>query len=243
MKRQRALLEELPALEFPEESLKDWDKASAARERQREREAITSRLTVTTRLTTPFEHVSGPFDEMAEEFDFRTYTGVDMLLGPEYASGDKIILSIQPRAALKEWRDPQVQLRVESGDPGWTKQAVAQLSDEVDLGRPRWGCLFTRWGRNFFNTVVCAAIFIPGVNLLQTTTSLPSAAILAIWGVAIFAISWVIVWFNFPLKQLLPPVEILPDGASPKGARALAFLFGVVVVPTILALIIPRLIG
>lgn len=218
----------------------DWQKAREAERRNEIRFDLTKKYDVQCQLITLDEAVTGPFEEIVGEFDYRTYQSLAVEFGQAYGSRDTVRLFIRPRRGV--WRGAAsgvgVTLFVQSSDTGWTKQVLAQVSDELDHGRPSWAWLYTYWGGMIYVWAVMAALALAANSLSVKLTSFSQLTIIWLAVATASAAGAFMISTAWPLMTILPPVEVHPDGATPRGARSVAFLIGVVVVPVMISLIL-----
>ena len=91
---------------------------------------------------------------MLEELDRRTVKSVKISTNfPGYE--EMVSLVFQKGDSYDNYG---VRLDIESTNPGWAKQCLAQLSDEVDKSVPKWSFFLSIKGRVFALVVVLAGI-------------------------------------------------------------------------------------
>lgn len=232
--RSDAELAQLPLLDPPDPDSKDWLKKREYEERAEKRAELERRYIVETRLTTGNQTIEGIFQDIAAEFDYRTFTKLELYLPIHYSVTDKMTVVYQPRRnALGSKPISGVSLWLESKSIGWEKQAMAQISEELDAGRPSWAWLTTWWGTSLSCFFVAASfgLLASAISAKSGHTSSGSLIGMITYGaVLLFAL-----FSGWPLGSLFPPVEIHREGVQPKSTRAIAFIFSVIVVPILIS--------
>jgi hypothetical protein len=131
-------------------------------------------------------------------------------------------------------------------------QAVAQITDEIDRGRPRWDWVYGRAGRALLTlsaiATVSLIIYIVAVHMgeLSISEAIRTRQYLLLGLTAAYALLLLLIiplvtMLGFGLaviQRILPPVEILAAGQSPSAIRAMGYVFGIIVVPSVLAIIL-----
>jgi hypothetical protein len=158
---------------------------------------------------------TGPIDPVLAQVDRRSVQSVDFEVRIQFAYIEK-----DERVKLTLSQAEGVTLAGTSSDPGWIRQVLAQMSEEVDKGAPRWGWIHSRPGRVAFWLVVglvAAVVFALSMapHTKAATWLLASTAAFAVAAPAA-SIAPVRLW-------LFPRFEITGDGVA-TGTRRLVFL-------------------
>jgi hypothetical protein len=208
----------------------------------------------TTIQTLNGDKVSGPFEEVIDELDPRTWVTISMrarggLIDEEYASSDKYLSEY---GSLNEYLYVEfrrtaydgnvVDLMVMSADAGMAASSLARLSELVELGKPRWAWLHRRWVPPLISVLswiilVCCAAAIgrdwyaalaPDSPL---SIAIPLAITLLLFGMVIP--SWRL------MRRLLPPAEIRYDHTQEsRGTKFIASLIALWVIPIVVTVVL-----
>jgi hypothetical protein len=101
------------------------------------------------------DSLSGTPDAVLPELDRRTVQSVK--IAAEFlttTSGGALTPDEDEILNVRFSRDDGVTLLVESRNPGWAKQCLAQLSDEIDKSVPKWSFFLSKFGR------FCSVVFV-----------------------------------------------------------------------------------
>lgn len=169
------------------------------------------------------DEIRGPVADVLGALDRRSVTSIEFTQKGEHTQHDE-------QFSLKFSRNPDynediVTLRITSGDQGWARQALAQLTEEVEKGVPRWA-----WWRSISGSLLSwcivllstALLIIAGsrsVGVVTTVGWLPTVIGSGLTGLL------VAFWSQTPRIRnwMLPPLEITSEVGS-TGARRLAGL-------------------
>lgn len=166
---------------------------------------------------------SGAADNLFEEIDRRTIQKV--IIRAEFPGTDE-------RMEIRFDKDRAfyggaVELEVSSVTPGWARQCLAQLSDEIEKSVPRWAWFWTQAGMTFSTLIV--GVILVGIPLIiedryiSNKSSLKVAVPLTIaCAFAIFA--WVPMYSGRVWRWLFPRFEVIGEGGSSTGGRRFAAL-------------------
>ena len=168
---------------------------------------------------------TGDLVEFVSAFDPRSYRDIVFqakFSGHGFPYGELLRLAMSPVAT-----GPGVTLEITSMDKGWANQAERQVSEEVGKGQPWWASLRSPRGRVASGVVVglLAAITVGSIVALTDL----SASIVGIIAVASgCSIGGSLVISDAKRPWLLLPVEVVSDGARPRGSNALLYIGGLV---------------
>lgn len=187
-------------------------------------------------LTLGNQTATGSFSALKQEIDPRTWTEIVLRAGQEW---DDEYLQIRLRRKPVAFSGYVVELRVRSPDAGATAAAIAQLSAEIELSKPRWSWLHNLKTAGF--VVVLTSILAVGLpfSLLVSphlnywnATSVVAVVLFgltsAAWGIGSYKI----------ISRALPPAEIRHDSAlASSGSKFVGGLIGLVLIPTLISAI------
>jgi hypothetical protein len=201
----------------------------------------------------PEEVVRGDYATLAKELDRRRYERLRIELDDGTSFGDRFYLEWKAKAERSYDRDEiGVKLYIRSKDRGWAMQAVAQITDEIDRGRPKWEWIYG-WKGNallVLSLVVTACVIIyslgvrfGGVTITNAIQTHQYGLMASFFGFFVFAGFMLYFFITIGpglsvIHRIMPPVEILAIGQSPSAMKAIGYVFGVIVVPTALAIIL-----
>lgn len=204
-----------------------------------ERQSSKRGVQIEVKLGTKSIEVAGPYDEVMLEFDRRTWDSIEFSGGRRYIDDERISLKMDRRSELL---GRPITLNIESVEPDWAAQAMAQVSAEVDNGRPRWSALYSVAGISIAQSVV---ILLPLVILaIRMVGPVGAQNIIGPIVAAIFLLFAVVGVGTFSVKLLLgiaPPVEVYPEGGKSAAGQRLVYLLTGVVLPWLIPLIIVSL--
>jgi hypothetical protein len=167
------------------------------------------------------DSISGPSEAVLEELDRRTVKSVKISTNfPGYE--EKISLVLQKGGSYDNYG---VRLDIESTNPGWAKQCLAQLSDEVDKSVPKWSFFLSIRGRVFALAVVLAGTL--GVaSLIEARYAHGDLGIaVAITALILVPLGTPIVLIGMSIwPWMFPRFELYGEGGSSSGGRRLAAL-------------------
>jgi len=174
-----------------------------------ERSKIAGSWLVRLRVTDGDDVVEGPPDAIFPEIDRRTVSRISVeAQAGLFTFGDKMQVELSSSSG--------VLVEVSSTDPGWGRQVFASLAEEAEKGKPRWAWFNTSTGSNvgygttFLSLYVLLAIFLRPVGLSSGV----------IWLIALVAgTASVAVWMTRVQHWFFPPLDIVPEGAEPRGTR------------------------
>lgn len=234
--RQSALLAAIPE-PLPGDADDPWELRYEREKQTRARADITDKYKVVARLASPGEAISGTFDEVKQEFDTRTFTRLAFSIDTPLGSDDRVVLRFDPYKKKGGNPPPDLHLDVKSSDRGWALQVMAQVSDEIQRGVPRWSWLYKGWAAGLGTVVLYIAFLVslrPLLKLIPKTSDTTAELVAA---VASIVLALALNWNSRLLYTILPPIEITHDGNQSSASRSIGFLFGVIVVPVAITLI------
>ncbi|MGW4293485.1 hypothetical protein ACWEH1_10575 [Micromonospora chersina] len=189
-------------------------------------------------LTDGVEDATGSVSDVFPEFDRRTHTKVT------FVGSIDMIGKSEPDYLKVEFRklhQEAVFLHVRSTDPGWARQVVSKMSDEIGAGAPWWAFLYRPWGRGLLQGVSWFLIYYSLYLLFSPIFAANKASVSRqVWGLlAIFGATLVLTYSannKRSLNWMLPNFEVT-DGGQSTGTRflffvaglALAFISGIIV--------------
>ncbi|MFG1818531.1 hypothetical protein ACGFIF_32530 [Kribbella sp. NPDC049174] len=151
------------------------------------------------------------------EFDKRTYRALTFEgRFPPRHYGESLSIKMNRSTPA-----PGVKFEVESVDPGWAKQAMAEISEEIDHGAPWWGFFRSMLGTVIFNLIVYLMVVVT-FSLLVDLADWKNKYWIAAAAAGVFVIAMQVVESSFRL--IFPPVEIVAEGEKPRGARVIPYL-------------------
>jgi ATP-dependent protease HslVU (ClpYQ) peptidase subunit len=193
------------------------------------------------------ETVWGDFESVIDELDPRTWSS--FLLGAvrNYStSSDQLLLKFRRKPDQDPFEDSWVvHLSVKSYDPGWAATSISRLSELVELGKPKWAWLH----KGFMPALVFlisltilawCVVRVINIDLLDMRSffGVPFRTAALLTGV--IAVVVIVVVSKKLVYLLVPPAEIRYDQSSPSsGSRFIASLVGLLVIPLILAIVLP----
>ncbi|SIS03612.1 hypothetical protein [Micromonospora avicenniae] len=194
--------------------------------RQGDRVNYESRWQFTVTLSDGPEEVTGPVREVFQEFDRRTHTKVTFsgAAGPVDKERDRV------KVEFEKAHPEAVFLHVRSTDPGWARQVMSKMSDEIGMGSPWWAFLYTPLGRSLYRGISWSVIYFslyslfspifpskedPAFNQVVGIVALLLGALLLAWAVN----------NRRSLNWMLPSFEVT-DGGQPTGTRFLLYIAG-----------------
>ncbi|GAA3577030.1 hypothetical protein [Kribbella ginsengisoli] len=164
------------------------------------------------------DEVIGEADVLAE-FDRRTYQVVKFDgKFPHSAFSERLEVKMERQTPLAG-----LSLQVTSVEPGWAKQALAELSEEIDHGSPWWGFFRTQRGSALFGMLLFILVTIVGGLLLTLVDWKASVESWLAPGVAAAFVLGISVSESHR-PWLFPSIEIVNEGEKPKGSRVIPFL-------------------
>ncbi|WBQ05781.1 hypothetical protein [Kribbella sp. CA-293567] len=167
------------------------------------------------------DEATGDLESIFAEFDRRTYRKIIFYCsfgGHEYVEKEKLLLTME-----RDTEEPGVRLVVESADPGWAKQASAEISEEVDKGSQRWGIIHSPFGMVGV-TFVLWMLLATLIYLLTTLANfdwfirsilVTIISLIVALGLMLIELTY---WWMFPSMQ------ILADGERSSGVRGLGYI-------------------
>ena len=118
-----------------------------------------------------------------------------------------------------------VEIRIESANPGWARQCLVQLSEEIDKSVPKWAWFQSGTGKGvsalvFYVVSVGTAILIDDKHAPSTLGSFTfAAATLGIWLLAAVLLIW---------PWIFPSFELYSQGGSSTGSRRIGAIIAFV---------------
>jgi hypothetical protein len=179
------------------------------------------------------DEVTGDISAVLAEFDRRTYRKVVFKASYPYTwDSDEVFVVVMKR----DNPNAGVTLKVTSNDQGWAKQAMAEVSEEIDRGAQWWSFALRPWGAAAVNLAVYISVYLTALLIIEIPSKWPSW----IEGSGCVVIAFV-AGLTFSLTRLwswtFPSIEIIPEGEKPKGARAF-ITFGSLIATAILGVAI-----
>ena len=186
-------------------------------DKERTKRYIRNGLRVSAEFLDGDDEVQGPIPDVLNELDRRTTRQLSFKVDASHVptmNGERIVLSFSRK---KEGNS--VELEVQSSDPGWARQALTILSEEVEKGVPKWARARTRAGQFLVAlavavpTVIIAALLFPShwPAWQRVLVGLIPATVVACITVMPEIISW-----------LFPSFEITSDSGGSTGGRRIA---------------------
>jgi hypothetical protein len=172
---------------------------------------------------------SGNFDAVLAEFDSRNYS--EIALKGNFASNYRSSKDLLELHFRRDAATPGVCLHVGSTDQGWAKQALAEITEEIDKGRKWWGVLRT-FGGAIFTMAVAAGLVALLSSLLLTVTAWSTPTELWV-GVTATLFAGAITVTALRRQWLFPPIEVIGEGVTPRGLRVLVWTGGLLITSVI----------
>jgi hypothetical protein len=165
------------------------------------------------------DSITGPSDEVFKELDRRTVMSIKISTDLP-SREDKLNVSFK-----KKGYRAGVDVEVKSLDPGWARQAMSQLSDEIDKSEPKWSFFLSNGGMLF-------SLFMSYITVVGVADLIEARLIhrdLAGWLGATFFIAFSSLLFMVLLGSaiwpwMFPKFELYGEGGSSTGGRRLAGL-------------------
>lgn len=170
-------------------------------------------------LVMKLEHddkATGSIAELMPEIDRRTVQQITFIgaLGPK----ERIAVALTRSGSY----DVAVQVKVESTDPGWARQAFSELADEIDKGVPRWAYMQEQKMPSVLTCALVSSLLGLGIALAIPVDG--TDVKLSIAGFIAFMLTTFLVVSDSVRNWLFPRFEVLGDGAQSSGTRRLAAL-------------------
>ena len=164
------------------------------------------------------DRISGSIGAVMTELDRRTVNQVSFT--GNISENDMLSASLRRKPS---GNTSVVELKVESEDAGWAREALAHLSEQVDRAQPKWAWMHSRNGVRLFGLLNLLVLSIP-VSVIHATLgwSVEFAPVLTFW--AVFAVLLVLTASRPLLRLLLPPFEVVRPGMSPRGSKFVVYL-------------------
>ena len=169
---------------------------------------------------------SGGLESVLAEFDSRDYNMI--VLRAQFFTDYKFEKEELELAFVRDASTAGVTLRIASTEQGWAKQALAEITEEVDKGRKWWGFLRTDNG-SLLMALVTFGLFALLSSLLLTLTDWPRNKELAVGFFASSIPTLVALSGQIRKNWLFPAVEVVSDGVTPRGLRVVLSIAGLLV--------------
>ena len=200
---------------------------------------ISKQVAVEMEIVDGTDSVSGAPDAVLAELDRRTVQSVK--IAADFPEGDDEVLSvsfskgagksIHPDSSTVSARGSSdeadgVTLLVESRNPGWAKQCLAQLSDEIDKSVPKWSFFLSPFGQVstlVFVLLVAYGIAV-GIEARHMHEGLGNASQLTAF------VGIVVAFFIYTMSSsvtrawhwMFPSFELYGEGGSSSASRRIA---------------------
>jgi hypothetical protein len=213
-KLRRTVLEQIDA-EYPDTAPQVRSPYS---QMQRDRGA---RIAARASVTEGSDQVTGRVSSVMERIDRRTAERVIFSLNGENVTDTELQVAFSRRSFHG------VELELKSSDRDWVSQTLADLSNELERGTPRWA-VFRTWTGRLLTTLMLTVVFVIAffVSLWprfhDQGRGLAEAALSFFPFVGFFTFVFFMILSISPVYDwLFPPFEVSADGAS-SGSRRLA---------------------
>ena len=173
------------------------------------------------------DSTNGPPKEVLGELDRRTVDIVQIRTSLPTGDDDLIVSLSKIDRRSEPFARMGVAVDIKSSNPGWARQCLAQISNEIDKSVPKWSFFLTMLGRLVllalgFAAVTCVALLIEARHIHK---AFEGWAIFTVF-ITLFIASWSWIWGPPLIQWLFPSFELYGEGGSSSGGRRLAALIG-----------------